>query len=124
MNWKVIQKKYFKAFEKLKWFYENIPLEINEENVLGWYFTDGVHVIQMWNDLDRSWLYDFFDKQRLYIEVFIEEDYPIRWGWKVLTFQDDYGTNDYGNKSSLKTRKIAEEQAFIKSFQLLEEKLK
>ena len=114
MNWKNIKKKYPKATDKLFDFLHTAK-DHRESTVALYQISKLVHT-------ERR-LYDFFDEQRFYIEVFIEEDFPIRWGWRIGIFQDDRWDTDHDNGPSLNTRQKAEEQAFEKAFETLEENL-
>lgn len=115
MDWKEIKKNNPKVFKKLKWFYENIPIEINDDNRLGWYYTDGVHHVRMWTDIGNDMLYVFFDKQKIYITLKIVHkwDYTISDGKGHLLF------TEYDYKS---TRNESEIAAFTRAFETLENK--
>ena len=103
MNWTLIKEKYPKA----------------EELADNWGDT---HTID-WRQSDR-WLYDFFDEQGIYInisrEYLWEGEYdtnPRREWQGFIEYEPSSEATDFYN-----TRTEAEEQAFIKAFEILEDK--
>ena len=118
MNWKEIKEKYPKAFNQMnEWYGEGLLEFHHSENRYGHYFTDGVHIVEMWNDfLDRN-LYDFFDENEIWIDI--DHEFGADW-----TFTIDNGGNGHdGDGTIYKTRTEAETAAFTKAFEILEEKL-
>ena len=120
MDWKVIKKKYPKAFKSLKWFYEDVSIIINKENRLGWYFTDGVHHVGMWTDIGNGMIYEFFDGQGL--RIFIKQGTMDTY----LDFDIENRIKDFKKEPRLSwkekkaTRQEIEETAFVKAFEILE----
>ena len=107
MNWEKIREKYPKAWDLLI---------INHATHNAWGEIDSPEV---W-DISKitSWelrhLYDFFDEQGIIIEI----------KWYKTDFRYNIWFNDYvRNAQHRKTRTEAEEQAFLKAFEILEEKL-
>ena len=104
MNWKIIKEKYPKAYkEGQDWWVAHA--EIYEPAFL---FNIG-----------NRFLYDFFDEQGIYIEILkmFDGNYTTPTGFYF--YIDDYTRDEY----SADTRTLAEEQAFIKAFEILEDKL-
>jgi len=73
-------------------------------------------------------LYDFFDGQDIYIEIERDYDYVGRCGEEIkytdtwnYNLVNQYGAIGYGEDFT--TRTLAEEQAFLKAFEILEDKL-
>ena len=95
MNWTLIKEKCPKAFKKLK---QDRPFDYHQH--------------------PRD-LYDFFDEQGIYIEILkmFDGNYTTPTGFYF--YIDDYTRDEY----SADTRTLAEEQAFLKSFEILEDKL-
>ena len=118
MNWKEIEKKYPKAFLKLNEWYGIGLLEFNKEEPerYGHYFTDGVHAVLMWNDFEIRDLYDFFDEQGIMCIVTLLNK---RWVYSNI----DNLEWEHSERSIFKTRKEAEKAAFLKAFEILEQKL-
>ena len=121
MNWNKIKKKYPKAWGKLKnehsiafsvWDNE---YRLISEDCAGEFSEDKC-------SFNIRVLYDFFDEQGVYIIIDIEfHNMKNRWDFTLLD-NDDYDlTKD--NCYDYKTRTEAEEQAFEKAFEILEEKL-
>ena len=68
-----------------------------------------------WRQSDR-WLYDFFDEQGIYV-IINRSPADNEFFWSI-DIDKDFCDGDYTN-----TRTEAEEQAFIKAFEILEDKL-
>jgi len=104
MNWNLIKEKYPKA----------------EELADNWGDT---HTID-WRQSDR-WLYDFFDSQGIY--VWITPPFGTDEGLDIFDGEIRLVNGDYlFERISIcgtKTRTEAEEVAFLKAFEILEEKL-
>jgi len=106
MNRDEIKIKYPKSFDTLNEWMNNI---VETDRIGIW-----------WNVLFseiRGFLYDFFDEQKIYIEInFI--DYEPFFAWCISSkTESDLSRIMYGNRNQ------AEEQAFSKAFEILEEKL-
>ena len=121
MNWKEIQKKYPKAlglFEK--WFRDGFIPGIDDI----WYDGQNAYFCsEYWKYEDEAIntreLYDFFDEQKIIITTY------FIWGGGFRYAINDGGANDGGYYSEwIKSRTEAEEAAFTKAFEILEEKLK
>ena len=119
MNWTLIKEKYPKAHKKLgEWLDWDKHLEKYQ------------HLLH--NDRD---LYDFFDEQGIYITVMYDGLAPFQaqitqegksengseYIWHLPDFRFSDTWKNYYKK--YKTRTEAEEQAFLKAFSILEEKL-
>ena len=131
MNWNKIKEKYPKAFEKFAdWYWNGMDFELLPNGTL--YFEqiyDGGkgYTITTLSVKDivvsRRW-YDFFDEQKIYIEItkYKYSDRSLRWNYEITDEQNyKYGDDIYEEENS---RPEAEEQAFEKAFEILEEKLK
>jgi len=106
MNWKEIKKKYPKSIELLK---EWLFLKLGNEGDLGLNMISGLF------HTERR-LYDFFDEQGIIILINYASQY---WNYTINNF--------FIGKSKERdniTRKQAEEQAFLKAFEILEKSLK
>ena len=108
MNWKEIEKKYQKAFEKVNSF------------VFHDYFYDEEHGLP----LQDRFLYDFFDKQGIRCFVLYNE---MNGKWKPelrIVVRDKWPMERIGIINCENTRLEAEERVFLRAFEILEEKLK
>lgn len=117
MNWLKIKSLYPKAWEELLKFYHAVQLEINDKNKLGFYFTDGVHSVLMFNEINIRELYNFFDSH--FIRLF-----PIfynEWGYEIQT-DFEINSDDLMVKDWYESRSEAEQDGFLKAFELLETK--
>ena len=102
MNWNEIKQKYPKAEEDFaKWYFQNFDKQVE------WVLNKSVAVF------DRT-LFDFFDEQVIYISIGAFMVFGIRIYDKGATI---FADSDY------KTRTEAEEKAFEKAFEILENKL-
>ena len=110
MNWSGVKEKYPKTWDKL----------YNSE--FDFYFN---------KDRDRNdsnrFLYDFFDEQGIYINVVrmwyfedtIENSLHEFFDWEIIVEREFVGDSEVEEP----TRTEAEEQAFIKAFEILEDRL-
>jgi len=102
MNWTEIKEKYPKAYDKY----------------IDWCHAEDCPSSKCYQHTGRD-LYDFFDSQEIY--VCIEYRYGTaslpRWYWMV---KQDNAANE---QDSSQTRTEAEEKAFEKAFEILEDKL-
>ena len=93
MNWNLIKEKYPKAH---KYLFDHCKVAI---------------------DIDKSrFLYDFFDEQGIYV-IINRSPADNEFFWSI-DIGKDFCDGDYTN-----TRTEAEEQAFLKAFEILEDKL-
>lgn len=120
MNWQEIKEKYPNA-SKL---YQNFG---------GWSHEDKIKAY-LKDEVLRRDLYDFFDEQNIFINVSQEYQYtrevdedgrnshyvPDGWDWDIHDRAYYLATS----KALSKSRKEAEQQAFLKAFEILENKLK
>jgi hypothetical protein len=101
MNWKSIKKKYPKAFKLL-----DKTVDI------------------FW---DCRFLYDFFDEQGIIIQIkffWKAEILKKKWSYEISNdFEYIYSSN-LNDSITYSNRIEAEEQAFLKAFEILEEKIK
>jgi len=104
MNFKLISKNYPKAFRKLSNEYPSFELDKNRFVIK---YTDGLHAVLMTDDFFIRNLYDFFDKQRIFVWVHKNGD---------LWFNNL-------NRVDSKSRPKAESAAFNRAFKILEGKL-
>lgn len=101
MNWKEIEKKYPKGYKlEEEWIKEHLRDD----------YGPGFNI-------NRD-LYDFFDEQEIYIEIWMKNDEEKLWGYtwhlaKMAPFEDD---------GLFVSRKEAEEASFLKAFEILENK--
>ena len=100
MNWQENYQFYPKAWELFQgWWGENYPQ-----------FD--------WLMCNRE-LYDFFDEQGIYLEVYVvgisDKFKATKWNYDIANEQVDY--LDYNSRTE------AEEQAFLKAFEILEDRL-
>ena len=109
MNWENIKTKYPKAFDKYSEWLED-PTEITEYGFLVYIEMNDKHTI-----VNDRYLYDFFDEQGINISIgaFLGFDYRIYQKANTLA----------SNKITFDTRTLAEEKAFEKAFEILENKL-
>lgn len=126
MNWKEIAKSTPKAFKALNEWYGEGLLEFHpKENRFGHSFTDGVHVVCMWNDFEVRDLYDFFDDQEIYVWVMRDNHRLVQNFYCGIVIGDAEITSfDDFDIPNFKTRTEAETAAFTKAFELLEQKLR
>jgi|WetSurMetagenome_2_1015567.scaffolds.fasta_scaffold651543_2 hypothetical protein len=109
MNWTLIKEKYPKAWDKLSRF-------IGEKHIESFQYLS-----KLW----RVELYDFFDEQGIIINIeYVEIDSfaGILYQRNGVCYEVDKNDNLYLPAQS--TRTEAEEQAFLKAFEILESKLK
>ena len=125
MNWKEIKYKYVGAW--IEFISNNDFLEINEDKnsprfgTLGWYFTDGVHKVKMWHIYESRNLYDFFDENGFYVDAYMG-NYLDNWRYFTWTIHTCDGLIA-SDEVRFTVRTAAEESAFTKAFELLEERL-
>ena len=127
MNFEEIKKKYPKAFKKFR-NYELLGSSFFCEDL-----TDRKDLMWRWrnklliNYHDRD-LYDFFDKQDIIVQTAkLLTTNKIKWGWVISVVyrltEDDIDSNAYYSERYSYTSRIeAEEEAFMKAFELLEDK--
>lgn len=104
MDWKEIQEKYTKAFElMLKYF--KFPS----------YTRDIMR-------LNERLLYDFFDKNEIYINI---DTHMGEFNWSIEYIPNNMAVfiDEYSDSMNFHTRKETEQTAFIKAFEILEDKL-
>jgi len=115
MNWNLIKEKYPESFHLAKWF---------------WLGQTHLEPFEEFNIVPRMranprFLYDFFDEQGIFITVSYDRAYQFFW-WQI-TNEDAKCENMYWthppSEAIYKTRTEAEEQAFLRAFKILEEKL-
>ena len=112
MNWKEIKEKCPRAFKFYTKKYGFVDTEIAQNNLL----------LMLGDDLDRR-LYDFFDEQGIIIDI--APTFSKKVNGKT-EFYIDWWIDDMPaaeSNKNYKTRAEAEEQAFIKAFEILENKL-
>lgn len=110
INWNEIEKKYPKGFN-LWWEFEGfLNSNITQQEFLEEDNANGMVYFISYRDL-----YDFFDEQRIYIFPLRTEYHQkgMGFGYEI---QHEARYRQYGFKS----RKKAEEQAFLKAFEILE----
>ncbi len=110
MNWNKIKEKYPKAQKQFKkWVNKNVA----------WY--DGFCWDEQYGDFPERELYDFFDEQGIYIAVDIY--YSGGDGLRFLAYNFQVKDMDIDFEVNESTRTLAEEKAFEKAFEILEDKL-
>ena len=126
MNWTLIKEKYPKAFKKLTaWYWGDMDFELLENGTL--YFEqvfDGgksyaTSTLSFKDVVRGRKLYDFFDEQGIVIGIEVLY-YDGFWFTPTITVMWDTDTN---MKIGSQSRTEAEEQAFLKAFEILEDKL-
>ena len=107
MNWTLIKEKYPNSYK----------------TALGW-FGDLKDIIT-WRHL-----YDFFDEQGIYVNINLSytAGKEIWFEYEIDTFNEktdccSMDESDYDEPYKTKTRTLAEEQAFLKAFEILEGRL-
>ena len=108
MNWDKIKEKYPKAFDKYSEWLED-PTEITEYGFLVYIEMNDKHHI-----VNRRYLYDFFDEQGIIISIY--HDPEDLW-------QYDINDREVNTAVGIKSRTEAEEKAFEKAFEILENKI-
>ncbi len=108
MNWESVRRKYPKAFDKYSEWLED-PTEITEYGFLVYIEMNDKHTI-----VNGRYLFDFFDEQGIYITIKYRYGIPVEKSfiWYIESWYDTHTT-----------RTEAEEQAFEKAFEILENKL-
>src|SRR5574343_40424 len=120
MNWEEIKKKYPKGYESAKmWWIDEADLSQFED----FEPCSGLNI-------NVRFLYDFFDESGIIIEVTLSYSNDINWfeyNIDLLDDRDDFYSSmeepDYSEPYKTKTRTGAEEQAFLKAFEILEARL-
>lgn len=113
MNWKEIKEKYPKGFEKLQDHFNAHEMAYGETPCHSWSDQYGKIDGQIY---PRD-LYDFFDEQKLSIEVFF--DYDV-WNYRIHSLSENGHLYKY--KHGFKNRTESESAAFTKAFEILEVK--
>lgn len=123
MNWKIwkeISEKYPKGFLFLNLWLAGItdPIEDDKELFTYEYFIQ--EYLTAWEDYPWNWrnLYDFFDKNEIWIQIALFEDSD---DIGLMWFQAEI---NYKPNGAYLDRQEAEKAAFMKAFEVLEEKLK
>jgi len=109
LDWKKIAEKYPKASKaKDKWSDKGgrIPYKL--------WCSHGA-------EFELRYLYDFFDKKRIWVSVLwdVADELP----WTYAVDYDGLTSVDGTSKYNIKTRKSAEKQAFTEAFKVLERQL-
>jgi hypothetical protein len=110
MNWKEINKKYPNAVDVLCDWLNIIKTPDAKKNIGLMQISELFHTTRR--------LYDFFDKEDIYISVYLKDYISHNVWWTDICA--------FGRPIALKTlnsRSAAEKQAFLKAFEILEEKL-
>jgi len=116
MNWNEIKEKYPESWNKLREWRKYIDYCETQDD-LGHYITDGVHRVGVWIYFNKRDLYDFFDEQHVYVVVsYLAGSLFMIAGWT-------YMINQSVCDRDFKTRIEAEEQAFLKAFEILEDRI-
>lgn len=99
MNWTQVRCKYPKAWDKCRYYF--LPNIQHPENIRD--------------------LYDFFDANEIYVEIFYYYDVIPEWHWCIdLKNENNYKEN---REPIVTNRTEAEEKAFECAFKILENKL-
>jgi len=124
MNWKEIKEKSKIWNLILKFLNEKQGLNPEyitiKDNRIGYLQTDGVHIVMIFIPLDDRFLYDFFDKQGIIIDIDLATN---KGQFGFVIYFDDFKNEFEGNKL-FDNNPEAEQQAFLKAFEILEEKFK
>ena len=123
MNWKEIKEKYPKALTRLlNWFSEE-EIDLNGVSL----HSDGLdlhynHINHAGSIYFRD-LYDFFDVNEMFIEVGVYTREKFEFIWDIQEMKNNELLEvANGNKNINKDRLKAEQAAFTKAFELLENK--
>jgi hypothetical protein len=100
MNWKEIKEKYPTALEKLV--KDEFPIAV-------YYLRD---------------LYDFFDKQNILIEISVRAGESMPFFYEIEYISSEMIWECENDDLKYKTRQEAEQHAFLRAFEILEDKLK
>ena len=136
MNWRKIKEKYPKAFRKYaiwKWQDENPKILENGNIFFEQVFVESRMIataeMKLQDEIAIRLWYDFFDEQGIYIEITLAhtKDWDIWFEYLICSkkLKDDFCSMDepdYCEPYKTKTRIEAEEQAFLKAFEILEKK--
>jgi len=119
MNWKKIETKYPKAFDKFFIWFKGDP----EAAMTKKEFLEVNDIIVMHGDIRE--LYDFFDEQGIYISMWIWYVDDDGKGTDIPVFKPSIGGMgiDMLYPDGYKIRKEAEEVSFLKAFETLENQL-
>lgn len=123
MNWRVVAEKNINALSELRrWVYHaygSFSLMVNDGDILSFRSMDS----QKNYTLDNRALYDFFDEKEIIIEIGVDWTKDPKFCYRVARFIP-YDKPNWHWSDLYYKRTEAEEQAFERAFQLLEEKLK
>jgi len=118
MNWKQIQKKHPKAFNKLiEWLNCSVEVKIEDNELVTYVPAIPGHVVMRKDVMSMRRLYDFFDERGIYIDIDCES-VIVGDHWEFTI--DQKGKGHEGNEELYSTRKQAETAAFTKAFEILE----
>jgi len=124
MNWKEIKENYPKAWNKV----------ITDKDEFGLVYTYlhnrfelKMDEYECYDDFNIRELYDFFDKNGIYIEICLDGDWNgLKLNgyflWVIHTKEISY--IESSRDKSFSNRESAEDSAFTKAFEILENKLK
>lgn len=126
MNWIELKGKYPSAWSKLIEWKPILTINGSDQsedfNTLGWPFSDGVHKVLMWRVYELRNLYDFFDSQKIFINIWMST-----FGKGYMTFAWYIYKPNKGMIASHKEyyteRANAEKDAFESAFRILEKQL-
>lgn len=123
MNFQEVKNKYPLAYKKfIKQFSDmKLYVEITDQGNLILSDDEGLNVYYYERYLRD--LYDFFDEQGIHIEITAYYYHELFYEWTICKIKDKALKVEY-YKNKFNTRQQAEEKAFIKSFEILNEKLK
>lgn len=109
-----LNKDFPKAMEKFKEWLKPLYFEKMDEDIIKQY---GDNLVDVVISHSTRMLYDFFDAQKIFISI--RCDYEKDWNWDIIG--EDQNLID--EKISQDSRPKAEQEAFIRAFKILNEKL-
>jgi len=119
VTWKEIRKKYPNAFNAFCKFI-NLPYKewkfIKTEKVV----TNSFSASRQGYIIEHRWLYDFFDWNRVFVMIDKIYGWNIQFEYNFRGLEFDYEIFQSALERRFKTRCQAEENAFVKAFELLE----
>ena len=122
MNWKEIKEKYPKSIEQILKWRGWLEFVDDEDICLGHY---DVEYSMPWHPFKIRDLYDFFDEQKIFIEVVIDRTMKLKFCYGIVNeFTSSLLQYEFTYSDLYRSRMVIEEDAFIEAFKILEEKLK
>ncbi len=129
MYWKKIRRQFPLAYKQVVISYSYTPhrkLMINKTGAFGW-FERKWWIFPIWRWFDTRWLYDFFDGQAIFIDMYVTllatKINPRDTFGAIIRYYGESGRHDMNCGDKWYCREKAEDVAFIKAFEILEKQL-